>query len=96
MKSVQSERDANDLMRRYMRGGKIVLKGCIAVRSDLVEILRKVRTSKIDPATNWFDQHNFGSFEHSGEWFCWEIEEELSLEDNQFYRVLTIMLADQY
>jgi hypothetical protein len=99
-------RALNDAFRQTFSGGRIVATVGIANRSDLPEIVSRVRrftefTEENDP----YGEHDFGAFDHAGESFFWKIDyygcqlscgsEDPSNPDTTT-RVLTIMLAEEY
>lgn len=101
-------RDLNDAFRQSFVGGAVMLtSGIIALgRVSQDAVLAKVRafdafTSENDP----YGQHDFGSFEHGGQWIMFKIDyydaDIVHGSDNPAdpcitKRVLTVMLASDH
>jgi hypothetical protein len=99
-------RDLNDRFRATMTGGKIVMTNTIAARSDLPQIIEKVRRfDAFDADNNPWGENDFGAFEAERDTIFWKIDyydralaagspdpADVSLT----LRVLTIMLAEEY
>jgi len=106
MTDTDKVRALNDKFRRTFLGGRVVATAGIANRSDLADIMNRVRcfrefTEDNDP----YGEHDFGTFNHADETFYWKIDyydgqlicgSEDPSNPDVTTRVLTIMLAEEY
>ena len=101
----------NDLFRKNFNSksyGTVVYTSGVSGSEDLDGLIYKVKnfdnfTSNNDP----YQEHDFGKIDHKGQSFFWKIDyyqdknceygyDFESLNEDKAYRVLTIMLADEY
>jgi Protein of unknown function (DUF3768) len=101
-------RELNDAFRRSFEGGAVMLTSSVIAlcRAEQESILAKVKAfddfkSENDP----YGEHDFGSFEHGGQWFMFKIDyydtdlvmaSEDPTDPSITKRVLTVMLASDY
>jgi len=98
----------NDLLRDTFLTGRIVITdGINALPNDMrEEIITRVREFKdFSPDNDPYGEHDFGSFELTGNKIFWKIDyydrnyefaSENPADPKQTRRVLTIMLASEY
>lgn len=101
-------RQLNDAFRTSFRGGKVMLTLGIRSKSDeeQTEILERVLNfNDFNKSNDPYQEHDFGKFEHKGEWIMWKIDyyapdmhytSEDPADPVKTIRVLTVMLADEY
>jgi Protein of unknown function (DUF3768) len=101
-------RELNDLLRRTLTGGKVVMTDGVAAlpERDLAQLLAKVHsfdefTSDNDP----YGEHDFGSIELAGQTYFFKLDyyapdmdggSEDPADPTKTTRVLTVMRADEY
>jgi hypothetical protein len=106
MNECEQIRALNDAFRQNMKGGRLVATTGVAGRSDLEQLIGKVRAfSKFSPDNDPYGEHDFGAFCHGGQRFYWKIDyydQSLSAgspdpsDETKTVRVLTIMLSEEY
>lgn len=108
MESTDKIRRLNDLFRRGMANGKVVMTAAVAEYEpeDHLAIVRIVRAfSSFEEANDPYGEHDFGAFDFKGTKFFWKIDYydaacEFGSEDaadaSKTTRILTIMLASDY
>jgi len=101
-------RDLNDLFRRSLSGGKVMMTAGIAALPDAARATVFDEVRKFDaftPDNDPHGKHDFGSFEVDGRKIFWKIDYydaamEFGSEDPadpaKTTRVLTVMLASEY
>lgn len=106
--SVERIRDLNDVFRRSLSGGKVLLTSGVMAEGAArqAEILAAVRAFEaFDDGNDPHGEHGFGAFDIAGARHFWKIDyydpEGLYGSTNPAdpgvtLRVLTIMLADEY
>lgn len=99
-------RALNDAFRTTFIRGRIMLTPGVSSRSDLEDIMARVRDyADFDADDDPHGERDFGSFEIAGERFFWKIDYyDASLQHGSedpsnssiTVRVLTVMLASEY
>lgn len=101
---VTKANEISKLNDEFRKGYTFTITRGIQARSDMPEIIEKVRnfntfTEDNDP----FDEHDFGSFDWLGETIYWKIDYYDQMLKNwcdplspACKRVLTILLSDEY
>jgi hypothetical protein len=100
--------DLNDEMRQTFSGGRVFMTASISalpleVQGKIFALVR--RFSDFNNDNDPYGEHDYGSFEHTGERIMWKIDyynrdmtagSEDPSDPAQTTRVLTIMLASDY
>lgn len=96
----------NDAFRSGSGSGRLYITTGLVGRSDLDEILAKVKSFKdFTDGNDPYGEHDFGSFEQSGALIFWKVDYyDLNLRNGSpdpgnpavTTRVLTVMLAEEY
>ena len=106
--SAEGIRDLNDAFRRSFIGGRVMTTAAVAAmteeqRAKVFECVRSFEA--FTPDNDPHGEHDFGSFEVSGQKLFWKIDYydaamEFGSEDpadpSKTTRVLTVMLASEY
>ena len=65
----------NDAFRQTFMGGRVVTTASLADRSDLAQILDRVRSfDDFSEDNDPYGEHDFGAFDHAGERLFWKID----------------------
>ena len=108
MDKIAKIRQLNDAFRTSFKGGNVMLT--LGIRSktehEVTEILERVLNfNDFNKGNDPYQEHDFGKFEHEGEWIMWKIDyydkslrygSEDASDETITTRVLTVMLADEY
>ena len=99
-------RELNDNLRKTLLGGQVVITASLADRTDLNQILEKVRTfDDFSEDNDPHKEHDFGSIEIGSDTLFWKIDaysldmngaSPNSADEKVTQRVLCIMHSSEY
>jgi hypothetical protein len=106
MYDTQKVRELNDAFRTSFQGGRVMMTRGISGRSDIGEILQRIRTfDEFDEGNDPHCEHDFGGFEVGADSVFWKLDyysKDLSggspdpTDPAVTERILTVMLAEEY
>jgi Protein of unknown function (DUF3768) len=105
MYDTEKVRELNDAFRTSFKGGRVMVTRGIASRSDVSEILERIRTFDAFDNDSEYRERDFGALEAGHDSIFWKIDyyshdlsagSENPADPNLTVRVLTVMLAEEY